>query len=346
MRRETSRQIDHDAAHWAVRTDRGLSAEEEAELGDWLAADPRRHGAFMRMRAIAIHSERAKALGAGFDADAFKAGKDGAGLNVAPPAAADPIASNDDDESQAGRLMPRRRFVWGGGAIAASVVLLAASLTLIPRGQTYETRLGESRVVTLPDGSVMTLNTDTNVNVRFSDAERLIELDHGEALFDVAHNKVRPFVVLTDGARVRAVGTSFTVKKLDGEPLAVMVSDGTVELTRPTIQKPVRIAANNTVTVGARSTAPKPVSISREEVVRETAWKAGRIAFEGESLSEASAEFARYSEIRIVVDDPTVGREEITGLFASNDPVSFAKAAALSLGLKAEVGNGEVRLTR
>jgi transmembrane sensor len=346
MRRETSRQIDQDAAHWAARTDRGLSPEEEAELGDWLAADPRRHGAFMRMRAIAIHSERAKALGSGFDADAFKVGSD-AGLNDAPPVgsvAGDPIASNDDDD--AGRLMPRRRFLWGGGAIAASVALLAASLTLMPRGQSYETRLGESRVVTLPDGSVMTLNTDTNVNVRFNDAERLIELDHGEALFDVAHNKLRPFIVMSDGARVRAVGTSFTVKKLDGEPLAVMVSDGTVELTRPTIQRPVRIAANNTVTVGERSAAPKPVAISREEVVRETAWKAGRIAFEGESLSEASAEFARYSEIRIIVDDPTVGREEITGLFASNDPVSFAKAAALSLGLKAEVGNGEVRLTR
>ena len=345
MMRETSRQIDQNAARWAARTDRGLTAEDEVELNDWLDADPRRLGAYMRMRAISIHSERAKALGSGFEAEKFKAGSDIA--EVKEIAATDSnVGHCAGDNDEGGRLVSRRRVLWGGGAVAASIALLAASLTLISRGEAYETRLGESRVVTLPDGSVMTLNTDTSARVYFSDAERLVELDHGEALFDVAHNRSKPFIVLTNGARVRAVGTSFTVKKLDGEPLAVMVAEGIVELTRATIQRPVRIAANNMVTVGERSVAPKPVAISREEVARETAWKAGRIAFEGESLSEASAEFARYSDIRIIVDDPTVGREEITGLFASNDPVSFARAAALSLGLRAEVGNGEVRLNR
>jgi transmembrane sensor len=125
-----------------------------------------------------------------------------------------------------------------------------------------------------------------------------------------------------------------------------MVAEGTVELTRPSIGHPVRISAESAVTVADRSVAPSPVKLSRDDVMRETAWKDGRIAFEGESLSQAAGEFARYSEVRIVIDDPSVGREEITGLFASNDPVGFARAAALSLGLKAEIGNGEVRLTR
>lgn len=338
MRRETSQQIDRAAAHWAARLDRGLSAGEEGDLDDWLDADPRRLGAFMRMRAIALQSERAKALGPTFDPYAF------AGDTTADaPLPGDAAPPTMEQRSR----FTRRQMLGTGGALAASLALvLAGSLTLLPHGQRYETRLGESRVVPLADGSVMTLNTDTQVKVRFAKSERLVELDHGEALFDVAHNAARPFIVLADGARVRAVGTSFVVKKLVDQPLSVMVAQGTVELTRPALDHPVRIVANNRMSVSASSSASRPVTISDDEVARETAWKVGRIAFEGERLADASAEFARYSDVRIIIDDPSVRREEITGLFASNDPVSFARAAALSLGLKAQVGNGEVRLTR
>lgn len=349
MRRETSRQIDSQAAHWVARVEGGLSLEEEAELEEWLAADPRREGAFMRMRAIAFHSERAKALGSGFDADLFTAQVAGRkALSGDGAVLRDPnLAAPSDDTAQArGAGLPRRKFLWGGGAIAASLALAVAGWSFYPRGEPYQTALGQTQVVTLADGSVMTLNTDTRLRVRFSDAVRLIELDHGEALFDVAHNKLRPFIVSADGASVKAVGTSFTVKKLADQPLAVMVAQGTVELTRVSVASPVRVSANNILTVSEKSVAPKPTKISPEEVDRAIAWRAGRIAFEGESLSEASAEFARYSDIKIIIDDPSVGREEITGLFASNDPVSFARAAAMSLGLKAEVGNGEVHLTR
>ena len=63
-------------------------------------------------------------------------------------------------------------------------------------------------------------------------------------------------------------------------------------------------------------------------------------------MAEAANEFARYSEIRIVIDDPEIGRKSVTGLFVSNDPIGFAKAAALSLGLTADVGENVVRLSR
>lgn len=303
----------------------------------------------MRMRAIAFHSERAKALGSGFDADLFTvelADRKASSGRRAVLRDLNLVGSSDDATQSGAAAMSRRRFLWGGGAIAASLALAVAGWSIYHRGELYRTALGQTQVVTLADGSVITLNTDTRLWVRFSDAERLIELDHGEALFDVAHNKLRPFIVSADGASVRAVGTSFTVKKLADQPLAVMVAQGTVELTKVSMTSPVRVSANNVVTVSEKSVAPKPTKISREEVDRAIAWRAGRIAFEGESLSEASAEFARYSDIKIIIDDPSVGRQEITGLFASNDPVSFARAAAMSLGLKAEVGNGEVHLTR
>lgn len=349
MRRETSRQIDSQAAEWVARLESGLSPEEEAELDHWLGADPRREGAFMRMRAIAFHSERAKALGAAFDADLFSTQQeDRKALAVDEATLRDLSARPSTSEIAQSRrdAISRRKVLWGGGAIAASLAVAMAGWSIYPRGELYQTALGQTQVVTLADGSVMTLNTDTKLRVRFSDAERRIELDHGEVLFDVAHNKLRPFIVSADSASVRAVGTSFTVKKLADQPLAVMVAQGTVELTRASMASPVRVSADNVVTVSEKSIAPKPTKISPQEVDRAIAWRAGQIAFEGESLAEASAEFARYSHIKIIIDDPTVGREEITGLFASNDPVSFARAAATSLGLKADVGNGEVHLTR
>ena len=76
------------------------------------------------------------------------------------------------------------------------------------------------------------------------------------------------------------------------------------------------------------------------------AWQNGQIAFEGETLAQAAAEFARYSDTRIVIDDPALAKEEIAGLFKATDPVGFAQTIAISLNAHARIGEGEVRLTR
>ena len=321
MRRQTADQIDAAAADWAARLDRApLSAEEQQALDRWLGGDPRRLGAFMRMRAVALHSERAAALGPNF---------------IPAPA-----------ESPA---LTRRRLLWygGSGALAAGI---AGTLGLgwVLRRQRFDTRVGEVRVVTLEDGSVMTLNTDSRVTVQYSPERRLVLLDRGEALFDVAKNAARPFIVEAGGTAVRAVGTSFTVKRLPDAPIEVLVREGVVEVTRPRSAAPVRMAANTRLRSATSPDAAEatPVAMTTDEVSRELAWRSGQIALEGETLAEAAQIFARYSSTRIEIDDPAVGREEITGLFAANDPVRFAEAAAISLNLKAEIGPEAIRLTR
>lgn len=326
MPRETATEIDGASAEWAARIDNGpLSPEEDARLEQWLAGDPRRRGSFMRMRAIALHSERAQALGPGYDPDSF---------------------AGTDTEPAATPLVSRRRFLWlGGGAAVAASAIGAVGLELLGRGVSYDTRRGEMRVVTLEDGSVITLNTASHINVRYDEGRRLVRLEEGEALFDVAHDAARPFVVEAGGTNVRAVGTSFTVKRLGEAPVEILVREGVVEVTRAAAAAPVRMAANTRV-VATQAAALNPAAIAPEEVARELAWRSGRIALEGETLARAAETFARYSETRIIIDDPAVGREEITGLFAANDPVSFARAAALSLDLEATVGPGEVRLSR
>lgn len=321
MPRETSQEIDAVAADWAARIDRGaLSPADEDALDAWIAGDARRLGAFMRMRAVALQSNSARALGPDFDPDAF--------------ARAEPRAQR----------LTRRRMLWFGGSAAAACALGAVGLRLATRAALHETRLGEVRVVTLEDGSVVTLNTASRIRVAFADARRTVTLEEGEALFDVARDPARPFVVEAGGTSVRAVGTSFSVKRLSDAPVEVLVREGVVEVGQPATARPVRMTANMRIVTGRA--AARPIEITGNEVDREIAWRSGRIAFEGEPLAQAAAAFGRYSDTRIIIEDPGIGREEITGLFASNDPVTFARAAAASLELKATVGPGEVRLSR
>jgi transmembrane sensor len=201
------------------------------------------------------------------------------------------------------------------------------------------------------DGSIITLNTATRVAIAFSPRRRDVQLIEGEAFFDVAKNPSRPFIVEAGGTRVRAVGTSFVVRRLKDQPLQVVVREGVVEVTLDLPEgAPVKLAANMTATAFAATPFNAPQVVTAEassaEVDRRLAWREGRLEFEGETLQRAADEFARYSDIRIVIDDPGIGRELVTGWFACADPVGFARAAASALDLRAEIGKGEVTLTR
>ena len=157
-------------------------------------------------------------------------------------------------------------------------------------------------------------------------------------------NKKRPFIVRAGDMQVRAVGTSFTVSMLPQRPIEVLVKEGVVELNRIGNQEtaPVRVSAN-TQALALRDVAIVAARVPKAKIERDLAWKFGQIAFDNQTLQDAAQEFARYSEVRIVID-PTVANRTVTGLFASNDPITFAKAAAGVLKLQVEVNDREVRL--
>ncbi len=321
MYAKTAREIDAEAADWAARVDRGvLQPEEELAFQGWLDTDPRALGAYGRMRAVALITLRGRALGTGFDPAHFTA---------APS---------------------RRTLLKAGGAIAATLLVGSAAgwQWLHTRGR-YQTQKGETKVVALKDGSVVTLNTDTEIAVNFDDKSRAVELVRGEALFDVAKNKTRPFVVAAGDTSVRVVGTSFTVSRLEEAPVQVLVREGVVEVFKPLLAdvKPVRITAGTRAVAAVAQEKIAAVSqVPAAQLHREMAWQDGHIAFEGQTLAQAAAEFARYSDIRIQVDDPGLAKEEIAGLFRANDPVGFANTVAVSLNVHVHVAEGEVRLSR
>ena len=313
--RLSSEDVYDKAAEWAARVDAGpLSVDEQNALETWLAEDTRHYGAYAQSCALLVPIDK-----------------------PGPMRAAAPVNS-------------RRRAFLLGGSIAAGLVVAAGAVSYVSQlwGEgRYRTRIGEMRVVPLNDGSVVTLNTNSEIVVRYSQAQRHIELLQGEALFDVAKNKQRPFIVQSGTTLVRAVGTSFNVKALPDQPVQVLVREGIVEVKRSDLPvAPVILIAKNNRAIAPQDSPIVAKPVETAEVGRELAWRVGRIAFHGETLAEAAAEFARYSDVRIQIDDPDVAKEKVTGLFVPTDPIGFANAAAVAFDLHSEISGEQIRLTR
>jgi transmembrane sensor len=312
-------EIDRQAADWAVRRDLGeLSPEAQAEFDAWLAADIRHLGAYGRAEAVLGRLDRVHS-GAIEQVRAYK---------PAP-------------------LWARRRVVMTGSIAAglAAFGVFGAAIWKAGREQVYATGLGQVREIPLSDGSLVVLNTNSKVKVRFTPERREVHLVQGEALFDVAKNKKRPFVVMAGDMQVRAVGTAFTVSMLPQRPIQVLVKEGVVELNRSGSVKapPVRVKAY-TQAIAPADAPIVAAGVAQSKLERNLAWQFGRLAFDNETLQDAVGEFARYSDVRIVVD-PAVAKRTVTGLFVSNDPIGFAKAAAAVLNLHVQVSEREVKLS-
>jgi transmembrane sensor len=321
--RKTNEDIDDVAVAWVAREDRApLSEEDKQALRVWLDGDPRRPGAYLRAKAVAMRTLSARALGANYDPAGF---------------------GGAEGEQRPSR---RRIMAWGGAALASAAVVGVAMGLQAPRA--YATARGEIRLTPLADGSTMMLNTQTLVRVKYDRDRRFASLDEGEAYFTVLPDPARPFVVEVAGRRFSTTSGAFRIRKLKGEPLDVLVHGGRLDLTShapPGAERAVVLEANMRLTA-RDNTAAVPRRASQDEVRRDLLWREGQIAFEGETLAQAAASFARYSDVRVVVPDPALAREPVVGLFAANDPVGFGHAAAEMFGATAEVRNGAVVLQR
>jgi transmembrane sensor len=195
---ETAEEIDRRAALWAARLDRGpFSPAHQREFDAWAGEDPRRLGAFARARAIAVHTRQAAALAGG------------------------PVAEQP--------MVARRSLLAAGVAVAMlSGTGLAAAYWR--RSQRLDTQRGEIRSVTLDDGSVVTLNTLSQVSVRYTRSVREVVLMYGEALFEVAVDPVRPFVMRAAGAVLTTYDGAFLLKRLNQAPLEIVALAGSVHM--------------------------------------------------------------------------------------------------------------------
>jgi transmembrane sensor len=324
--------LDAVAAQWVARVDRApLNAEEAHDLEQWLAASSRHQGAYARAQATFAYMD--------------------AGLAEAMKQSGSPAPSSWN-AAPAGLYtyragISRRRLLWAGGGVAAAASVAAFAI----RGDTpvvnYSAQRGEIRLISLADGSLITLDTASSVAVHYLRGYRNVELLAGRALFNVAKEKSRPFVVMAGGLKVQAVGTSFAVRNIDAHPPEVLVQEGIVDVGRQTEKAPIRVGANmRVVASGAAGPALHVASVDPAAVSRELAWRQGMLSFEDVSLASAAEEFARYSDAHIAIPDPQLRSVTITGVFSASNPLGFAHAAASSLGLKISAEGGKIELRR
>lgn len=221
-------------------------------------------------------------------------------------------------------------------AIAASLALVAvgASGWWLSRPPVYDTGIGEQQVVMLADHSRVALNTNSELEVKYSKAERRVVLDHGEALFEVTHDSARPFLVVSGDEIVRAIGTKFVVRHEDGETRVTLLS-GRVQVFGP--QAPRRaplvvLQPGQRVTVTTNAGA----SLDTPSLDAAVAWRRGEIVFDNSTLIDAAQELNRYSNDHLVIADPQIASLRVSGVFSTNDVPEVAKAFAALYHLKVE----------
>lgn len=235
----------------------------------------------------------------------------------------------------------RRSVLVSGLAGATALLVIAGTWLWHGRGE-YATDVGEQRVIQLADGSKVNLDTDSRIRVRFTHGERRIDLDHGQALFDVARAPDRPFVVYAGDARVTAVGTVFDVRRA-GETVSVTLVSGVIDVVAPeTVASRRRMAAGQQARVSGSTISTRTV-----DVAAETSWTAGRLIFTDIPLEQAVSEMNRYLTDKIEIDDPAIRTVSINGVFRVGDRDAFISAASDGLGLRsAPKADGSVGLAR
>lgn len=208
----------------------------------------------------------------------------------------------------------------------------------------YSTKVGSQTVEVLSDGSVAHLNTDSLIEVEFSDAERRIILLRGEAMFDVAHNPNRPFIVYADGRTVKAIGTRFIVR-LTSEKILVVVAEGQVQLNsqpKPPGEAPIDQAVSNVqevILLSQGQTAEMPVDRFEKPVLNEVndkefqqkfSWINGKLIFVNETLATIIDEISRYTGVRVVIVDPELESLRLSGRFQIGDTEALLEAIEIS----------------
>jgi transmembrane sensor len=192
--------------------------------------------------------------------------------------------------------------------------------------ETYRTAVGARSSFKLPDGSVATLDTDSVVQVDFSDRERTVRLLRGQALFEVAKHRPVPFRVYAADRCITAVGTQFDVR-LDGARLRVTLIEGRVKVSKDDITEQRTPQAYLTLSPGQEldERIGRSMLVKQTDVAKVQSWKDGLVVFEDEPLDQAVSELNRYSLKPIVIGDPSISNLRVTGVFNTDQSDHFAQ---------------------
>ena len=340
--------IAEQAGEWFVANDeRALDAQDSAALSAWLKTSPVHIEEFLGVSVIARNLREARA-DPEYSLDAVLArarAEDDPPVQLLGPRGAD-------------WRQPSRRWHTAAVAMAACAVL---SLGLFswwnvrpiahlpaPGGTTalhFETRHGEQLSRRLADNSILHLNTDSAVTVRYGKDERLVMLTSGQADFEVAHESDRAFRVIAGLAEVVDLGTKFDVR-LEHDSTVVTVVEGRVAVgTNSSQNHPrrfVRLSADQQIRVAEGEWPATPASVDSQ---RSTAWLRREIVFDHEPLEHVVAEYNRYTAKPIEIATPALRNLQISGVFATDDTDAFVAFLRSLKGVRVEVTETRIRVS-
>jgi len=321
---EAPRTVEDVAADWFARQRSGdMSAVEQRDLDAWLAAD-------VEHRLVLEGMQRAFAGLEGFRASPELLAR---------------------REKVRARYRPPRRTVRRALAACLAVAVLGGGFAWEALGPGFKSRafgdaayvtgVGERTNVTLPDGSVVTLNTDTVLRTEADGDTRTLHLEKGQAFFRVAKDASRPFVVHAAGRTVTAVGTAFDVRVEKGEFKVVLV-EGKVRVAAPAPSAAERGLGAGTpapkaqqvteMVAGSELVAldPRNWTVAETNVTVATSWVTGRLTFDNRPLGEVAEELGRYSRRKIIIDDPAIAGETVSGTFEAGDIEGFLRTVQMA----------------
>jgi transmembrane sensor len=367
-----SAEIEAAAAAWFAKRESGdWNAADQAQLDAWLDSSTACRIAFVRIVTAWERSGRLNALGAGvppgtipprgawafapnsnippagIPQDAILAPRK-PGVTI-PGHPQDACVSPMADASQV-RTLSRARFRRSMGAIAALLVVAttvgAVWYVSKDHADSYRTPIGAITTVPLSDGSKITLNTDSQIQVELNPTMRRIKLDQGEAFFEVAKDAARSFVVEIADKRVIAVGTKFSVRR-DNNDIRVLVTEGQVRIERRGISSK---AAQTQLAAGSEArTAQAAVLVDQPAPARVEqllSWRTGYIMFRDTALADAVADFNRYTARKIVIEDPAIAGIRIGGNFRSDDADAFLWLLQSGFPINVEARGDRIILTK
>lgn len=312
--------IDVEAGEWISRINRGLSSSEKVEYQKWVSKDQRHYYVMMSLAHLWDDMEDLSRLAELFPEEG---------------------------------LAEHSGFTFSYAMSAALAAVMIAVIGLVSVNlffsfdpeNIYETSIGEQSLVSLQDGSQLTLNTNSLVTVIYDNNHRIINLERGEIHIDVAHDKSRPLSVKAGDRVIQAVGTAFNVELLDGKRLELVVTDGEVrvagrdyfeqilssKLPRATIgsgdqesaqsvrlpSESLSVLQGERVVLGVEN--EQLVKVSDKEIEMMLSWQAGSLEFNGEPLENAISEISRYTSVEFEFDDDEIRHVRIAGVFKVGD---------------------------
>ena len=333
----TPEAIDSEAADWLVKLDGGeLTTRDRHALRTWLSEDPEHARALKRLAAIWSDMD---------------------------------IVLNDLPET----YQPKTRNILSiffpinrlsRALVAVFIGLIGLSVLLYftdDRHSTVETafhatEVGKQLVEQFSDGSIAHLNTDSIIETEYSNFSRIVRLVRGEAMFEVVHDAMRPFIVYAGNQQVKVVGTKFVVR-LTSENIIVTVTDGQVQLSKRQRagtgtaagqggsgqeQEVLLVSEGEEVKVSNKVESPEINIVSDQELERRFSWLSGQLVFRNERLEQVIKEISRYVPAQIIIEDHELKDLRISGRLEIGDTDALLEAIEVSFNVQASHIDNEV----